>query len=180
MRGAKALIILLPLSSLLAIVLSSSAHSSDDDCSWSREHYEAYVKACQGTDQCSMKAAMQRVLTQACKQSPQLSPKKEQPAPTATEQPDDSGPMPAPEPPPRSPPPDRQDYSGEPCVYFTRPSVESVNGVLRQNAYEEGSAICYKEVRYDCERGRWVRHGDCPVGRSWDKHRAELIEKSED
>lgn len=71
----------------------------------------------------------------------------------------------------------QKDYTGEPCVFFTKPLVRPDGGGL--NAYADGGHVAYGKFYYVCQNRRWVRLG--PVSAFTNQareHAAELQENS--
>tara|TARA_R100000306_G_scaffold8148_2_gene11185 strand:- start:7693 stop:8496 length:804 start_codon:yes stop_codon:yes gene_type:complete len=47
------------------------------------------------------------------------------------------------------------------CPYFTRPEVESCDGVTRTNFYTEGSKVCFNDMVYECGPTSWTKIMPC-------------------
>ena len=68
------------------------------------------------------------------------------------------------------------DYSGQACVYFTRPLEEIVNGLRHVNRYNEGEWACHAGTMYACSGGAWEKKGKCESFNRWETRDTSTIE----
>lgn len=68
----------------------------------------------------------------------------------------------------------QNDYTGEPCVYFTKPLVRPDGGGL--NAYADGAYVAYGKHYYTCRDRRWVSIGPASAFVNIQEHSAERLE----
>jgi hypothetical protein len=168
----------------LLMCFTSPCHA--DDCAWSKEQMNNYLAQCAGYDQCALRNRYAQIINEKCGQNASASNSASAPAQSrAPVQPQQngssqssamsfapsasaSGEKPA----------DRDDYTGQPCVYFTRPAVEIKDGVIRHNTYANDAKVCYKDSLYMCVSGKWQRMRDCPGSLAYQKLQAEVLESS--
>jgi hypothetical protein len=156
----------------LILLLIVSSHALADDCDWAKQKLGNYLAACAGLDQCANKAAMSAGAAAACGGDPVV----------GTADAGEPGPVDAPSPRPARAvplPPQKADYSGEACSFFTRPSVESENGVTRMNSYANGAYSCYQGKMYRCEKRRWVKLLSCDSYQGHERYKAERQENGQ-
>ena len=72
---------------------------------------------------------------------------------------------------------DAGQFAGKECSYFTRPAVESEDGVTRMNYYADGSSVCYQETFYQCTKRRWEVKGACSDFPASSQKGAEVLER---
>lgn len=65
------------------------------------------------------------------------------------------------------------------CPYFTRPEVESCDGVTRTNYYSNGTEICYQGYVYQCRLSSWTKRMACSEYPKYGLENAEKFERSE-
>ncbi len=68
-------------------------------------------------------------------------------------------------------------YVGKVCAFFTKPLVESGEGVTRMNHYAEGAKVCLNGAALVCRRGRWDQEGICNDSPEWRRMTPEYLEK---
>ena len=161
---------------LLSVFPSSPAQA--DDCRWAQRKLENYQAACSAIDGCRHRTQMTASVAAQCGHTTDRAS-----APSDGEGNDGggdpgagSGTLGPRDPSAYEKPPELEDYTGESCVYFTRPTWERDNGVLRRNKYADGSNVCYRNKLYECVKGRWSRPRPCPSSvdaRRYDAHRIE-------
>jgi hypothetical protein len=167
---------------LLFVLGSWVKLSFADDCEWNKEQLNNYNAVCSTVDGCGSRDTMVAIVKKSCGQANGNSPSQQQGSTRSKSQDQPNNDKPtsvgfsSSSSASNSKPTDRDDYSGQSCVFFTRPAVEVVDGVVRQNAYADGAKVCYKEVLYVCEKSKWQRLRDCPASVGSEKMKAEEIE----
>lgn len=148
------------------------------DCEWSRQKLRGYEATCAQADGCRHKAMMASAVAKACGGTPDgstLDPNEPgndggQGSPgSASSNPGDRSPS-------DKPPAIRDNYAGESCVFFTRPTWEREGGVTRRNKYANGAHVCFQGKLYECKDGRWSSPRNCPTSIDAWKYQAERIE----
>lgn len=174
----------------LILCLTTPCHA--DDCSWSKEQMNNYLAQCAGYDRCALRDRYTQIISEKCGQSTTAS--NSSPAPTQPHS--NSSPVPTQPQQNGGPqtsatsfapsasasgqkPADRDDYTAQPCVYFTRPAVEVRDGVVRHNTYANNAKVCYRDSLYMCVAGIWQRMRDCPGSLGYQKLQAEVLESSD-
>jgi len=165
------------------ILLAHSTDSVADDCDWSKTQMNTYLAGCAGVDGCQLKDRYQHIIVQQCGPNTNAAPAVQDSATQGfssntgtsgstlsyTPSTSTSGEKPV----------DRDDYTGQSCVYFTKPAVEVKDGVVRHNTYANDAMVCYKDTLYRCVGGKWRKLRDCPGSIGYQKLQAEVLEGSE-
>lgn len=160
----------------VCLMIVSQASQADPDCDWNMQQLDRYNQMCSSNDGCVSRERMKSIVDQSCGiQGNQKT------ANAASSNNDDEGPKStmtysSSSSASNAKPEDKEDYTGEPCVYFTRPAVEVADGVVRHNTYANGAKVCYKDSLYECTTGKWEKLRDCPSGIGWEKVHAEKLE----
>lgn len=68
------------------------------------------------------------------------------------------------------------DYTGQACIYFTRPYEEWVDGVRHINRYSDGEWVCNADVMYACAVGAWQNMGNCKQYSLWETRLSTTLE----
>jgi hypothetical protein len=162
------------------LLLAHSADSVADDCDWSKTQMNTYIAGCAGVDGCQLKDRYQQIVAQQCGSNANAAPASTPqasssntgtPAATLSYTPSTSASS--------QKPADRDDYTGQSCVYFTKPAIEVSDGVVRHNTYANDAMVCYKHVLYTCVSGKWRKLRDCPGSLGYRKLQAEVLEESD-
>lgn len=146
---------------LFGLVEQSGAQGN---CGYYQKNYAAYLRQCQATDNCAMKAEMEKLVEQECGPTPQS--KKggttalTKPSSTATKgQATKIDPV-----------------VGKSCSYFTRPTIERTEMTTTLNHHREGAHVCSDDTMYECKNGRWKSWGHCTKYTNWEDLLAERLE----
>jgi hypothetical protein len=167
------------------LLLAFASDSVADDCEFSKTQMNTYLTQCAGVDRCQLKERYQQIVVQQCGPSEKAAPAAQadsgsqqssasnnsSPGSTLSYTPSTStsGEKPA----------DRDDYTGQSCVFFTKPAVEVKDGVVRHNTYANDAMVCYKDALYKCVGGKWQRQRDCPGSIGYKRLQAEVVEGSD-
>ncbi|MDD2769647.1 MAG: hypothetical protein PHT19_13000 [Methylococcus sp.] len=67
-----------------------------------------------------------------------------------------------------------ENHDGQPCAFFTKPSVREDGGGL--NYYADDTVVVYGEWTYVCEKRRWRKWGAKDMLTNWQSRTAEKLE----
>ncbi len=70
----------------------------------------------------------------------------------------------------------QQNHTGEPCVFFTQPTVRKDGGGL--NAYADDSHVAYGKFYYVCRNRRWMSIGPSAAFANVQEQAADKLERS--